>query len=288
MSFDLSVLAAREREAGLARLAGSRVIGVIPLREELIDEILAMWRPPSAVEDLMIRLLPGNRILVRAVVRLFGFRKAIELTMRLAPALEPGPARRLYLFHAGRSLLSNVLGFAGPLLPPWLVVNDGGFVVDVDALAARAGVDDIVHHVGSVAFDGQAGVLWVNFEAHVTPGAPRASNAGANAPATRSGPARQLDPERVIRLLEGARLEARLRVEESLVNEMLDSLTADGGAAGESTTGRGGPAVDWRKRIRLPEPPRVRFEPQAAVVEATLELPGSSAAVGVAVPPPAE
>jgi hypothetical protein len=288
MSLNLWGLAARERDAGLARLAGSHVSGVVPLREELIDEILARWRLPAAVEDVMIRLLPGNQILMRAVVRLLGFRKAVALTMRLAPALEPGPARRLYLFHAGQTLLSNVLGFAGRLLPAWLVVSEGGFVVDLDALAARAGVDDIVRHVGSVAFDGQAGVLWVNFEAHVTPGSPRAQEAGVNAAATRSGPARHLDPEAVVRLLEGTRLEVRLRVEESLVNEMLEALTADGRAAPESTSGQGGPALNWRKRVRLPEAPRVRFEPQAAVVEARLELTGSSADVELAARSPAE
>lgn len=287
MSLELSGLTARERDAGLARLAGSQVSGVVPVREELIDEILARWRPPSAVEDLMVRLLPGNQILVRAVVRLLGFRKAIELTMRLAPALEPAPARRLYLFHAGRSLLSNVLGFAGPLLPAWLVVSEGGFVIDVDALAARAGVEDLVRHVGTVAFDGQAGVLWVNFEAHVTPGMPRAQEAGANAGATRSVPARPLDPERIVRLLDGARLEVRLRVEESLVNEMLEALAAGVGTP-ERTTRQGGPGVDWRKRVRLPEAPRVKFEPQAVVVEARFELSGPGADVELAVPAPAE
>jgi hypothetical protein len=247
-----------------------------------------MWRPPAAIEDVMIRFLAGNRILVRAVIRLLGFRKAIELEMRVAPALEPGPPRRLYLFHAGRSLLSNVLGLAGPLLPPWLVINEGGFVVDVDALASRARVEDIVRHVGSVAFDGQAGVLWVNFEAHVTPGPTRPPGATADAPAAHSGTARRLDAEHVARLLEGTRLEVRLRVEESLVNEAIDALTVDGFAAAEPPPGRGGPAVDWRKKIRVPEAPRVRFEPQAAVVEARLELSGPTEDAERAAPPPTE
>lgn len=277
MSSHWFTLVAGERAAGLRRLAGSRVSGVLPVREALIDHVLARWRPPAPVEAVRIRLLAGNLLSVRVAVRVFGFRKTFELALRIAPALEPGPPRRLYLFHADRSLLSNALGFAGPVLPAWLSTTDSGFVADLDALASRAGAADVLQHLGRVAFDGQAGVLWINFEAHVAPVEPPAVPSTPPPPASgAASPARGLEAGALARLMEGARVQGRLRVEESLLNEAIATALADGGRAADAEAGGAGdaPRTNWREIVHLGAVPQVTFESGAVVVDATVEIAG--------------
>src|SRR5687768_10961325 len=164
MSSTLATLWDEERSAGFRRLSGSQVSGVVPIRESLIQRLLATRPPSTTLHDLQVRLRAGNHLSVIALVRVFGFTKRLEMTFRIAPSIEPHPPRRLHLFFADRSILTGVMGFAGPFLPAWVTRNDGGLVVDLERLAASAGAGDLLQHVGAVAFEGHEGILWVNFE----------------------------------------------------------------------------------------------------------------------------
>ena len=287
MSSAVGALWREERAAGFHRLAGSRVSGIVPVREALIERVLAPSRLPSAVDALRVRLLADNLVSAVADVRVLGFRKRLEMTFRFAPAIDPAHPRRLHLFYADRSILTSALAFAGPFLPEWIARHETGLAVDLDRLAGIAGAGDLFRHVGRVAFEGHAGVLWINFEAeisdtgdspgHSRPAPPPRSEPGGEG--LRAAPR----PEALVPLLEGASVSYRLRAEESLVNAALEAALEDARMrapraeetrADEASAGGGGGAVDWRTLVDLPAP-RVSFESAALVMEGTLRLPGS-------------
>ena len=270
MSSTVTTLWNEERSAGFRRLSGSQVSGVVPIRESLI-QLLVATRPRSAtLQDLQVRLRAGNHLSVQALVRVFGFSKQLEMTFRIAPSIDPNPPRRLHLFFADRSILTSVMGFAGPFLPDWVLRHDSGLVVDLERLAARAGAGDLLQHVGRVAFEGQEGVLWVNFEAgiasadgHATTPIPSAS------PGAESVGRGGFRADELVPLLAGSRLAIRLRVEESLVNAAIGVL-AEGTRDSQATDGQ----VDWRAMVDFPSAPRVNFEAGAVVIEGALQLTG--------------
>jgi len=271
MSLSLATLWRRERAAGLRRLSGTRISGVVPIRDRLIEWLIATRRLPAALEDLRVRLHAGNHLTVVAGVRVFGFRKRLELTLRLAPAIETSPPRRLHLFFVDRSLLASAMSLAGPFLPDWVRRHDGGLALDLDRLAAAGGVEDLLPHATAVAFEGHEGVLWVNFEIDVASqdGAARKASLPQSGPA-RAESGRGLPVADLAPLMAGARLAIRVRAEESLVNEALEGAATSRDGAGRTA---GDALPDWRSMVELSSPPRVVFEPGAVVLDVTLRSP---------------
>jgi hypothetical protein len=269
MSLSLKMLWREERAAGLRRLSGTRVSGVVPIRDALIERALSMRRLPGAVESLRIRLHEGNHLSVVADVRVLGFRKRLEALLRVAPAIDAHPPRRLHVFFAERSLLSSAMGLAGPFLPGWVSRSDNGLVLDLDRLGAAVGIEDLLPHLTAAAFEGHEGVLWVNFELEIAADGQAAGAlapmSGAGVPAAAGLPVTELAP-----LMAGAQLAIRARVAESLVNELLGAVTA------ATTAGRAGDG--WRPMVELTSTPRVTFEAGAMVVEATLRSPARGTA----------
>ena len=276
MGSAVAELLAEERRTGLARLAGSRLRATVPVREPLVARLISQARLPSLVRGLNVRFLPGNHVIVEAEVQVLGFRKRLEMALKVAASADPGPPRTIRLVFVERSLLSSAAGLAGPILgglADGIGIRDGVVTVDLDTLAARAGVRDLAGHLREVAIDGQEGVLWLEIDVEVADQAKARPDESRSQPhdqrAERDGGLR-VQPREIAELLRGARLEVTLRVEESLANAALETLVADVRSQGPPAAAA--ESADWRPLLESLEPPRVRFEAGVLIVEGRLAL----------------
>jgi hypothetical protein len=261
-----------ERALGFEGLAGSRVEALVPVRQALVDAVLAQVpRWPAPVEGLAVRIGEGNRIHVSAAIRVLGFKTRVRLPLRLAPALENGSVR---LFLDDRSFLSSAISWLGPLLGrlPGGVTFDGNqVVVDVQQFASRLGVQDVAALLSAASFHSDEGVLWINARADVREGrtgerSPTGSSpreAAHRAPgdvgeaADRAAAATRELPftlDELAAWLTGARVDADVRVSERLANELVAAAHAD--AQARAAAASGAPAVLGHSVQR----PVLRFE----------------------------
>ena len=279
-----------ERRRQFAGLAGTRLDGVLPVRQALVDAALAQApRWPSPIETVRIRIAAGNRIHVAATVRLLGFKTRLGVSLRLAPALDDGQVR---LFLEDRSLVSSALSWLGPLLgrlPHGISLQGNQILVDVRAAAARQGFGDLAALLSAASFETEEGVLWINARVDVPDAAPGAgvddrSAAGEAAPAGTAADVAQAPRARraplpfgaddLVTWLTGLRVDADVRVDERLANALVAAAHADAGArAGES----GSAAEALAAAVRRPV---LRFEAGAVRVSAGADLRPQADAAG--------
>lgn len=284
----LQVLEA-ERSRRFPGLGGSRADTVLPVRQALIDEVLArVPRWPAPLDGLHVRIAQGNRLHVGAVIRVLGFRTRVGLTLRLAPAMENG---RVRLFVDDRSFVASALSWLGPLmgrLPEGISLQGSQIVADIVALARRQGFDDLAALVSSASFQSEEGVLWVNARVEVPESAgtgeerqPHRSSEtglpggtpGATARAAPGVPPFSIDE--LVASLAGARVDADLRLDERLVND----LVAAAHEHAQHTAGPGAPdvATTLARAVRRPT---LRFEPGLVRIRAAADLDQPVAAAG--------
>ncbi|HXE81170.1 MAG TPA: hypothetical protein VNK41_10495 [Vicinamibacterales bacterium] len=283
----LAALWAEERDGGFARLTGSSLRAVVPVREQLAALLLNHVRLPSAVRGLAVRFLTANHIGVEAEIQVLGFRKRLETVLRIEGPMRAERPRTMRLAFAERSFLTSAASLAGSVLGgEGLEVRDGTITVDVDRLASRAGVADLAEHLRTLAISTDEGVLWIEVEAKVDGPSrnrppvrvqSRADEGGAFAP-----PATH-PPQDLGALLEGTHADVVVRATESLVNAAVRRIVAAVGtrADGESEergAGQVSRPLDWRTLLLSLPAPKIRFEAGAMVVEAEFAIgPRSSA-----------
>jgi len=242
-----------ERARGFEGLAGSAAEVTIPIRQALIDAaLLQVTRWPAPLEALGLGIGSGNILEVAAAIKVFGFGKHVRLRLRIAPAVEDGILR---LFLDDRSLASNAIAFLGPLLgqlPGGVTLEGRQIVLDITRLAADQGFDDLVHMLSSASFEAEEGILWITARVDVT------SRAGAAAspqrPATTPAPL-PFQVDDLIAWLRGMRIEADVRADERLANDLLAAAHADAHTA--ATTGPRTAAAAVAASLRRPT---VQFE----------------------------
>jgi hypothetical protein len=268
MRSQLGELWNRERASGFTGLSGSRVSGVVPVRQALVDHFVSQWRSPHGLENLQIRLLPSNMVYVSADVRVFGFRKHVDLTVKVAQAVDFQHRPTLRLLFAERSALAFAATLAAPLLgrlPQGVSIANEMIVIDLADLLASRGAGDLLRPVRALAIEGQEGVIWLNVDIEIDPaGAPRAPLVERPSRAPRSSGQRLMD---VIPTLDGTRLDVQLHVRESLATEAIAAALAD--ANGEP---RESASIDWRTLASLVTAPRVHFQQQTMIVETEVQI----------------
>jgi hypothetical protein len=234
-----------ERSRGFAGLAGSRVDGLLPVRQALVDAVLArVPRWPAPVEGLEVHIEAGNRIHVSAAIRVLGFRTRVRLPLRLVPAMENGYVR---LVMEGRSFVTSAVSWVGPMLgqlPAGIRLEGQHIVVDVRQFADRLGAADLAALLVSASFRSEDGVLWIDARAAVpddvaapepeavegepeTVAAESAATEGQTADA--AAPAREVPftIDEVAAWLAGARVDADVRVSERLANDLAAAAHRD-------------------------------------------------------------
>ena len=256
-----------ERSQGLRRLTGSRVSGVVPIRQALVDRVLARWRRSALLEDLHVRLLASRRLHVSAHVRIFGFRKHVDATLKLPPAVDFHGRPSLRLEFVERSALALAASFAGPLLgrlPAGISLTDSAVTLDLPELLARTGAADLLPHAKALAFETEDGVVWLNVEIEIAP------TAGNVSPAWRTPTAiarRDSGAVDMIPMLAGTRLAVDVRAHESLVTEIVSAALTDAAERGDAPSSTGGALM-----TEFFAPPRLRFEPETMVLETELRI----------------
>ena len=256
-----------ERSQGLRRLKGSRVSGVVPIRQELVERLLGR-RGPGVLGDIHVTFLPANRVRVAAVVNVFGFRKQVEAVLKWPPAVDfRDPTVRLVFVE--RSPLVAAASLAAPLLgrlPGGISISDGGVTVDLPTVFEKVGLADLLPHVRSLALEGAEGVLWLNLEIEVVDGPQviRRKSRSAHSPA-------DVDAADLLDLFSGTRLSIVLRAHESLLPDFVN--------AGLATTARepGGVRSGGSTSLAsLLSPLEIRLEQEAMVVATELRVNGSA------------
>ncbi len=212
----------RVRADGWRAIAGSHLDMLIPVRQPLLDYLLQDVTWPKGVRRVLVTLHEGNHLSARVTVSLFGFGREFELKLRLASALD---GRRLIVFIENQALLAAALAVLGPALklPPGVAIDGARIVVDLEEAAASKRAGDVVAQLETATFETRDGALWVSgvVDVHAVDAVPVVpSDSVPRLPI--SLPAEDV----LVGLLRGARAEWRLRVAESLANQLLGTAVA--------------------------------------------------------------
>ena len=141
-------------------LSGARVTAAIPVSERLVNEIITGSLPQSVpVREVHVQPLAGNAFAVRLVPKA-AFLPALSLRLEIIqqPDLPSTPVLVLRMATMGAlfGLASAALPIAG-LLPPGIRLDGDRIMVDLVALAARAGAADLLPHLASLQVNTEDG-----------------------------------------------------------------------------------------------------------------------------------
>jgi hypothetical protein len=246
------------RADGWRAIAGSHLEVQVPVRQPLLDYLLEGVTWPKGVRRVRVTLHEENHLSARVTVSLFGFAREFELKLRLASALDE---RRLIVFIENQALLAAALAVIGPALklPPGVTIDGARIVVDLEEAASSRHAGDVVAQLETATFETRDGALWVNAVVHVhavdaVPVVP--SDSVPRLPI--SLPAEDV----LVGLLRGARAEWRLRVAESLANQLLRTAVA---AVRDSASASATDTAAWRPLLDALRSLEVRFEDGVAV-----------------------
>lgn len=261
-----------ERARHFAGLAGSRVDATVPLRQAVIDAALsAVRRWPPPLDGLAVRIAAANVIHVEAVVGVLGFAKTMRLRLRLAPAIEHGIVS---LLLDDGSLLASALAWIAPLLgklPGGVTLEGRRIVVDLQRLADQQGFGDLARMVSSATLTSDDGVLWISARLEVpATGGPASGRLPSGATAPASSRPSPFSAEDVLEWLRGAHLDADVRVDERLANELIAAAHAEAQARATAATDAAAAAV-----ARAVTRPVVHFEQGALRLTARAALEAS-------------
>jgi hypothetical protein len=206
---------------------------------------------------------------VSTQVRVFGFRKHLEATLKLPPAVNFHERPTVRLEFLERSALALAASFAGPFLgrlPAGISLTDNAVIIDLRELLSRAGAADWLPHVKALAFESDAGVVWLNVAIEIAPPAEDAPRSMQRVPPTHTSHSAPTAGE-VIPLLAGTRLAIEVRAHESLMTEIIGAALADAGQRASGPPSTGAAAI-----APFIASPRIRFAPETMVLETELRI----------------
>jgi hypothetical protein len=255
-----------ERADGFRNLAGTRLEATLPVTQHLVDIEIAHAGSRRNLHGLQVTLRAGNEIGVEVVKPVFGFNARLALVFRIAGPVDVASDPRVYLLVNPSLTWTAVsrLATAAGLAPAGVSIGRDGVAVDLRALAARAGLDDLLSLARTLELEGRAGVLIVRIAIEVpeggvtgrtTQGPDRESVPQAGGAGARTGPLESGDEsgrpgpravETLLRELEGARVRGRVSVGEGLANAAIGAAlqSAREAAAGERGADAGGAPAD--------------------------------------------
>lgn len=268
-------LLAREREQGFASLGGSRAEIAVPVRQALVDRLLTRaLASRSQTTAVQVELLEGARLGVTASHRVLGLPVRARTVLELDREIDLARGR-LVLRHDEGALWKTIRGVAGTLglLPAGVSFGAGTVEVDLRALLARAGLDDVLSLVQRLVIHGPADGLFAIEADVVVPhgglaaGAQKAVSTDGRSTAPRA-PLTTSDTERWLTDLAGARARVSVVVHEALANDALSIVRRLSATPSQSPSAA--PAVAWTSLVN---DARVRFTDQRLVLDLDLEAP---------------
>lgn len=159
----------RLRASGFRDLAGARITAGVPLSESLLNETIAALLPRGgAVRAATVHPQDQNRLTVRVKLARPEFLPPISVTLAIdrQPALPHTP--ELVLRVLG---LPGLLTLAGPffsigsMLPPGVRLEGDVLTVNLAALLAQHGADDLLALVERLQVRAEAGRLTIDLDA---------------------------------------------------------------------------------------------------------------------------
>jgi hypothetical protein len=260
-----------ERERGFPSFAGTRAEIAVPVRQGLVDRLVAHAVRSAQGTDVRIDILEGARLAVSVSHRVFGLPASARTVLTIEPSVDLRQ-RRLVLRHEDSLLWRTIRGVVAPLgfLPSSVSFAQGVVLVDLEAFAGRGGWGDVLGLVTRLDIHGPAdGLILIDADVEI-------QNTPPNGPPLVVVPARDGRPavrtEELLEGIAGARARAEIHVEEALVNDVL----------GEVRTMLGAPNADaprssladtawWMSWVREFS---VRFDRRHLVVVTDVEVPG--------------
>jgi hypothetical protein len=233
MTSNIVQILQQERARGLASLMGSRLSASIPVREGFLNAMLArVLARQSTIEALHVAMLPANRLDVSATARVLGFRKRVRLGLHVQPLVDATTGWTGTLAFAERSLVSWLVGMAGPLagaLPPGVTLSDNGIAVELPPLVSSFGAGDLMPHLTRITFETEPGIMWVSAAIEIVDAAAPAPPPSSAARPPAAGELPRL--EELQAAFAGAMADLHLRIAAPLANALLAGALDDAAAA---------------------------------------------------------
>jgi hypothetical protein len=162
----LSAILERLRDSRLAEVKGARASLSIPVRESLLNELIAAALPPSgAIRDLHVRPQAGNRLAVRGRASRLDFLPPVTISLQIEqqPQLPDTPLVVRILS------LPGLLSVAGSLLspsslPPGIRLERERVLVDVRQLLERKGLGEVVPLIERLNVSSEEGRLLLDVD----------------------------------------------------------------------------------------------------------------------------
>jgi hypothetical protein len=264
----LSALLLDERERGFPSFAGTRAEIAVPVRQALVDRLVATALERARGTDVHVEILEGARLAVSVSHRVFGFPAAARTVLTIEPSVDLRQ-RRLVLRYEDSLLWRTIRGVVAPLgfLPPGVYFAEGAVLVDLDTLATRGGWADVLGLVTRLEIHGPAdGLILIDADIEI-PAAPPNGPRSVDATRTSGGP--RVRPDELLEGIAGARARAELHVGEALVNDVVTELRTMLGEAREHSSPAANTAwwMSWMRELSL------RFDRGQLVVMTDVEVP---------------
>ena len=148
------------QSTGYRDLSGARISGTVPVSEGLIDEIVSSAvRPGGPVSEVRVHPLPGDVFSVRVAPRASLLPSiTVRLEIDRQPEFPASPVLVLRMATMGGllGLAARALPIAG-MLPPDVRLDGDRILVDLRALAAQRGAEDLLQHVRQLRVNTEAG-----------------------------------------------------------------------------------------------------------------------------------
>ena len=163
----------QQRAQGFPAFAGTMIRGRLPLKESLLNEVIAdaVARRGGAVKDARIAVLADNRIVINVAAMIGPFRKNVAVTLDIEPLIDLAVSPRFVLRIVRTEglfgfSLETIIGLLKPL-PGIVIVSGQTIAVDLKAAATTTGDSDLLFLVRQVGFATMPGTLFVDFHIQV-------------------------------------------------------------------------------------------------------------------------
>ena len=159
----------RLEATGFAELDGATLAATVPIRERLLNEVIAEWLPAGHVRELQVHPRAGNRVGVRVRVGTSALLPPVNLTVVIdrQPIFPASPVLVLRLEIGGLlSLAGSALRFLDAL-PAGIRVERDRVFVDLAKLLEAQGLERWLGHLEDLQINSAEGSLLVSVRAAV-------------------------------------------------------------------------------------------------------------------------
>jgi hypothetical protein len=269
MNEALAALLARERASGFRRLQGSTGEIAVPIRQAVVDKLVAQALAGRGSTTVRVDVLAGARLAVEVSHVVFGLPARARAVLELERDVDL-QRQRIVLRHGNGLLWRTLRGLSGTfgLAPAGVSFGEGAVEIDLRTIAARGGWSDLLAMLRRLVIHGPAdGLLAIEADVEIRRDRQDASHASSgNAATTPAGDqAPRLTLDRLLEDFAGSRARVELLIDESLVNDVIAAARAD------QPSRSAPPALPpWRSFVH---DTRARFEPGRLVLALDVELP---------------